>query len=283
MKAWLVDLIVAYIRHTPPHPGRGILGKLAWWLQPKEVPAEPLPGIKVKVRLCSSAETALFGGRFEAHRESEVFAGRLKEGMTVFDIGANLGVYALSFAQRVGPTGRIYAFEPVPATFARLKEHIALNGATNIIPVPFALFDREGRMEMWVDEEWHGEKSFFRQPKKKSMPLLVPVTTIDLFVNREGIERVDAIKLDAEGAELAIVRGADQTLRRDKPLLMVEINETTLTAAKTTPDELFATIVSYGYDAFVIRHGKTLPTDKVVKPYGYEPHYRYDNYLFVPR
>jgi hypothetical protein len=109
------------------------------------------------------------------------------------------------------------------------------------------------------------------------------VERLDDFVEREKIERVDAIKIDVEGAELRVIRGADKTIRRDKPILMVEIQAATLQAAGTTPEELFETIVSYGYNAFVIRHGKAIPTDKVVEPWRYSHDTRYDNYLFIPR
>jgi hypothetical protein len=63
---------------------------------------------------------------------------------------------------------------------------------------------------------------------------------------------------------------------------MVEIQAATLQAAGTTPEELFETIVSYGYNAFVIRHGKAIPTDKLVEPWRYGGG-RFDNYLFIPR
>lgn len=282
MRKGLAKLIIAYLLHTPPHRGRGIFYRLAQRLFPQQgLIVEPLKGIRIHLRNTGGDFSYLTVHDFARHGEPEVFSNYLQEGMTVLDIGANLGVYALYFARCVGQMGRVFAFEPVPTTFARLKEHIALNNAANIFPVPFALSDREGSMKMWVDEIQHAGSSFYVRSAESEL-LEVPVTTVDLFVQREGIKRVDAIKIDVEGAELAVIRGADRTLRRDKPLLMVEINEATLTAAGTTPEELFATIVDYGYDAFVIRHGKAVPTASVVRPYGYYP-WDTDNYLFVPR
>jgi FkbM family methyltransferase len=198
--------------------------------------------------------------------------------MTVMDVGANWGLYSLLISRAVGPSGKVYAFEPVPEIFARLKEHIALNNATNVIPVPIALSDEKGTAKMSVKE---GESSLFRRVSDEFVE--VQVERLDDFVEREKIERVDAIKIDVEGAELKVIRGADKTIRRDKPILMVEIQAATLQAAGTTPEELFETIVSYGYNAFAICHGEAIPTDKVVEPWHYPGGMRIDNYLFIPR
>lgn len=120
----------------------------------------------------------------------------------------------------------------------------------------------------------------------------MPLTTLDSFVTEKQIDRVDAIKLDVEGAELHVIRGADQTIRQFKPVMMVEINETTLKAAGTSAEELFNAIVSYGYKAFVIRKGEAIPTSKVMRPTGYQVrsmagqrlvYHEFDNYLFLPK
>ncbi len=283
MRKLLVRLIAAYIYHTPPHPGRGILGKIAWRLDPHPFVAETPDGIKVKVRLNDvNSITAWARGSkgtcWEEHHDRHVFCSFLREGMTVMDVGANIGVYALLAARTVGPTGKVYAFEPVPEIFTQLQEHIALNNATNIIPVPIALADKKGTAKMSVAG---GMSSLFRHETSRFIE--VPLERLDDFVAEQGIERVDAIKIDVEGAELAVIKGADKTLRQHKPLLMVEIQEATLKAAGTTPQELFDTIVGYGYDAFVVRHGKAAPVNGLVEPWRYPGGYRFDNYLFLPK
>jgi len=280
MRQLFAQLAAAYIKATPPHPGRGILGKIAWWIYPQPLLVKSDDGFFIKVRLCDVNDLTLWRSRdWEPHNDRHVFVSHLREGMTVMDVGANWGLYSLLISRAVGPSGKVYAFEPVPEIFARLKEHIALNNATNVIPVPIALSDEKGIMKMSVKG---GESSLFRRVSDEFVE--VQVERLDDFVEREGIERVDAIKIDVEGAELKVIRGADKTIRRNKPILMVEVFPVTLQAAGTTPEELFETIVSYGYNAFVIRHGKTIPTDKVVEPWRYYrglPHY--DNYLFIPR
>jgi FkbM family methyltransferase len=280
MRELFARLAAAYIKATPPHPGRGILGKIAWWIYPQPLVVKSDDGFLIKVRLCDANDLILWRSRdCEPHNDRHVFVSHLREGMTVMDVGANLGLYSLLISRAVGPSGKVYAFEPVPEIFARLKESIALNNATNVIPVPVALSDEKGKAKMSVKG---GSSSLFRRVSDEFVE--VQVERLDDFVEREKIERVDAIKIDVEGAELRVIRGADKTIRRDKPILMVEINPVTLPAAGTTPEELFETIVSYGYNAFVIRHDKAIPTDKVVEPWRY---FRgvpsHDNYLFIPR
>jgi FkbM family methyltransferase len=251
LRLWLAKLIEFHIFHPPQHIGHKILRRIAWWIHRT---------------------------RWEPNNDCQVFVSHLRKGMTVMDVGANLGLYSLLISRAVGPSGKVYAFEPVPEIFARLKEHIALNNATNVIPVPIALSDEKGKAKMSVRG---GESSLFRRVSDEFVE--VQVERLDDFVEREKIERVDAIKIDAEGAELKVIRGADKTIRRNKPILMVEIHPATLQAAGTTPEELFETIVSYGYNAFVIRHGKAIWTDKVVEPWRYPYGFRFDNYLFIPR
>lgn len=287
MKQILFNLISAYVYHTPPHPGRGILARLAYWLYPNDIVAEIVPGIKIKVRLDSDQDLSYWTHQHERHDESEVFLSYLQEGMTVMDIGANVGVYALRFARKVGPNGKVYAFEPVPEIFTRLQENITLNNTSNIIPVPIALSDRSGKAKMSVAE---GLSSLFHHLTNQFVE--VRLMTLDEFISEHQIDRVDAIKLDVEGAELQVIRGADQTIRHFKPVMMVEINATTLKSSGTTPEELFQTIVNYGYKGHVIRNGKLIPTTKVIRPMGYRSRFvvkwklirlECDNYLFLPQ
>jgi FkbM family methyltransferase len=273
----LFNLIAAYIYHTPPHPGRGILGKLAWRIYPHEFVAEISDGVKMKVRLDRSEEILAWTRTFNPDDEVGVFLSQLKEGFVVLDIGANVGLVSLLAAKKVGRIGRVYAFEPVPDIFARLQENIALNSFNNIEPVPLALSSQKGTAMISVAG---GASSLFRRVSDEFVE--VPTERLDDFVEREGIERVDAIKLDVEGAELHVIRGADKTIRRFKPIMMVEINPDTLKAAGTTPQELFDAIVSYGYKAHVIRKGKAVPVTQPVKPKRRGIGIFFDDYLFLP-
>jgi FkbM family methyltransferase len=142
--------------------------------------------------------------------EYRSFRSSLRPGAVVLDVGANLGSYALLFGQWVGSTGRVYAFEPVPEIRSALERHIALNDLNGIVvPVAAAASDATGRAQ-FATSGMHGisRLATARQPA----PLSVDTITIDEFCDRESI-RPDFIKIDVEGAELVVIRGARNTLR----------------------------------------------------------------------
>jgi FkbM family methyltransferase len=142
--------------------------------------------------------------------EYRSFRGSLHPGAVVLDIGANLGNYALLFGQWVGPVGRVYAFEPVPEIRAALERHIALNDLAGVVvPIAEAASDATGRAQ-FAASGLHGINRLAapRQPAR----LAVNTITIDEFCARESIQP-DFIKIDVEGAELAVIRGARNTLR----------------------------------------------------------------------
>jgi len=203
MRKLLFNLIAAYIYHTPPHPGRGILGKLAWRIYPHEFVAEISDGVKMKVRLDRSDDILAWTRTFNPDDEVGVFLSQLREGFVVLDIGANVGLISLLAAKRVGGTGRVYAFEPVPEIFVRLQENIALNGFNNIEPVPLALSSQRGMATISIAHD--GASSLFCRVSNEFVE--VPTERLDDFVEREGIERVDAIKLD-------VIEGTNYTFRQ---------------------------------------------------------------------
>ena len=270
IRRMLFNLICAYVRNTPPHPGRGVLMRLAGRIYPHEFIAE-IEGVKLRLNSQRAYDLGVLCGTWEEHDEHRVLCSYLRPGMTVIDIGAHIGVYSLLMAKVVGPTGCVYAFEPVPQFYERLLANIALNEATNIKPFQIAISDESGEIEFFVslphlfasfDE---GGSSIFPYTPAHSQSIKVLTETLDSFLERQGIERVDAIKIDVEGAELKVIKGAKNLLSRpDKPLLMLEVNPSALRAAGTTPEELFSEVLSFGYEPFVISKGRLIPCGTVI-------------------
>jgi FkbM family methyltransferase len=151
----------------------------------------------------------------------------LGEATTVIDIGAHLGFYTLLMSSRVGARGHVLAFEPSPREFHHLKTHIRINRCTNIQPEELALGDRNGHMALFVvDAPWTTRNSL-RPPKIDGVQSVAArVATLDEYLLEKGIQDVDLIKLDAEGAELKILRGAVSLLSRSRrPIILCEIND----------------------------------------------------------
>ena len=173
---------------------------------------------------------ALFAGSFEP-AERAVFAGIVQPGMTVLDIGAHAGLYALTASKLAGPSGRVIAFEPSPRERERLVAHVRLNRAANVRVEPAALGEREGEAELFVvDGSETGCNSLKPGDIGPGRTVPVRLRSLDEYAKSEGLDRVDVIKMDVEGAELSVLRGARSLVRATRPVLVCEIEE-----ARTAP------------------------------------------------
>jgi len=142
----------------------------------------------------------------------------------VFDAGANSGIFACLAAKRIGPEGKVYAFEPVPKIRKSLEETVRINRLNIIIIVPFALGDKVEKLKISIAPDnnigggWgasSGIKDFGGEYE------IVPQITLDNFIQNNNIQKVDFIKMDIEGMERNALRGAIETLRKFKPKLAI--------------------------------------------------------------
>jgi len=280
MRRLLFDVITWYVKHTSPHPGRGVLARLAWRLHPHEFLHEMAPGVRIKVRLDREDSVAYWTDSYERHDEVQAFVSLLKPGMVVVDVGANIGMYSMLSAQAVRPSGRVFAFEPVPEVYRSLTDNLAISGITNVVPNCLALSDVSGTARFYLGRN-DSMGSLYRA--QTTTAIEVPTETLDGFLERCGVAKVDAVKLDAEGAEMHIVRGMRRLLDRpDRPILFVEHNFGALHAAGSSAEELFTAILRYGYTPHLVEKGRLRRVAALAKPFrtSDEP---YSNYIFLPR
>lgn len=155
----------------------------------------------------------------------------LGSGLTVIDIGANFGTYSLGLAPYVGERGKVHAFEPQRIIFNMLAGSVALNALTNVYCHNMAVGEEEGSVEI-PQFDYSKPLNFgsieFGPEQREALTQAreydaaraehVPLTTVDRF----NFERVDLMKIDAEGMELEVLRGAMETIRRCRPVMYVE-------------------------------------------------------------
>lgn len=157
------------------------------------------------------------------------FVGRfLKPGMVVLDIGANEGYYTVLASKCVGSRGRVVGFEPSTRERRRLKINLWINHCSNVQVEGIALSSAEGQSDLHVVEGGETGCNSLRPPdiKGKTQTVRVTVTTLDQFLRRNTIERIDFIKMDIEGAELSALQGAAGLLRTlPRPVLLIEVFE----------------------------------------------------------
>ena len=144
----------------------------------------------------------LFTPQYFDTDELRILSSRIADGFTFIDIGSNVGWYALSVAREAGavPT-RILAVEPQPEIFDRLIYNIRQNPSCTIKAVDCAVADKTGELTLFLDPLNRGEASLKIVNSSQTDAIRVPAVTMLDLLSREGLTRVDAIKLDVEGAE----------------------------------------------------------------------------------
>jgi FkbM family methyltransferase len=145
-------------------------------------------------------------------------AARLRPGMVFVDAGANIGAYTLPAAKLVAPGGRVIAFEAHPLTFGLLKGNVEANGIANATVVNEALGEEPGRLRLSFTTANPGETHIAAGDETGAE---VPVTPLDAALEARGVGAVDYLKIDVEGFELPVLRGARATIRRS-PTIVVQ-------------------------------------------------------------
>jgi len=209
-----------------------ILGSLLAWVGRRIVPQDTLVWVQVKkgpaagiwLHLNPRFEADYAGQNYEPAVEKALFS-HVQPGGIFYDVGAHIGVFSLMAARLVGPRGCVFAFEPDPANLRRIGEHIERNQLPMIEPVSRAAWSSVGRARF---ERANPRSSLNRGSLAAVAPVVsdetfeVETITLDEFAVQNSPP--DVIKLDVEGAETGVLRGADMIFRRFKPVLVCEIH-----------------------------------------------------------
>lgn len=162
-----------------------------------------------------------------AEHEIAVLSSLIADGGTIVDVGANIGTHALAFAARF-PGSRILAIEPQPAPFAAMCASAFINACGNIHAFNMAASDTDGLIYMDVDYsslEWNlGAVNLTRESGKGCSPKAVPLMTLDRLAPRDDVR---LLKIDVEGMEADVIRGARQLIARCRPVIYFEVLEMT--------------------------------------------------------
>ena len=154
------------------------------------------------------------GRKWEEHI-IEVLEEYVRPGSVALDVGAHIGTHTLTLSRLVGPSGRVYAFEPVKKTYRELRRNLALNGVTNVVPLRYAIGSGPASV-IEMNPIHPGEEGGTSVGHGGDRAEL---RSLDSF----GFEQVSLIKIDVEGFELPVLDGAEDTIRRNRPVLIVEI------------------------------------------------------------
>lgn len=207
------------------------------------------------------------------HHDSDIdlVARLLSPGDMFVDGGANIGLFTLVAARRVGATGRVVAFEPGRTVRSRLVENIALNGFTQVDVMPFALSSAPGEASFREHEIAGAGMSHLAPGAGESGRVeTVALTTLDATVSASDRKRLVLVKLDLEGAEHEALLGAAALLDEVHPDLLVEIEAAHLARMGSSPEAVATLLRRYGYEFFrLASDGDALwlsPVDDITAP-----------------
>lgn len=183
----------------------------------------------------------------------------IKSGMMVYDIGANIGYYSMLAAQLVGPSGKIYAFEPDDRNFTYLVHNIKQNGFSGIIiPMKKAVSNYTGDTKIYLDEINPGDNSLFKRPTSGDITKVQTIALDEFFL--DGI-KPDVIKMDIEGAEFLALEGMKRLLTNKKSVMFIECNPSMIQASGASINDLIDKLVSLNFTVKMINESKqTLET-----------------------
>jgi len=175
-----------------------------------------------------------------------------KEGDTVIDIGAHIGIVTLWLSSLAGKSGKVLAFEPNPELIKLLKETMEYNLISNVTIHPIALGAMRSSLELRVPKFYTGAASLIRNRELIDCDVFnVPVYTLSEIVTQENIKSIRLIKMDVEGYEADVLRGGREVLENIKPeAIIFEANDVYTGLVRDLPT--FKLLSEYGYEFFSI-------------------------------
>jgi FkbM family methyltransferase len=215
-------------------------------------------GFTLHLNLADPVQRQLFFfGDYDERREADLITRVFDPGEVFWDVGANLGYFTLLAAARLNHTGQVVAFEPGPSAYACLTGNISHNPFTNILTFPVAATDREGDAVLYsVAGQADGRANLFRPGADQAERSPVRTVTLDSWRKTHALIGPDFIKMDVEGAELAALTGARETLAAGDPLLLVEMKEAIFQSLGTDRAAIEDFLKGFGYQPAGLAKGR---------------------------
>jgi len=194
-----------------PIRGKGRIADAVLSNSTGEFDCHPLPGVTVSVRADQRIERWMWAGAYEPELVS-LLKKTLRPGMTVLDLGANIGYFSVIAAALVGENGQVHAFEPMPQNLIRLRKN--LEPFHWAMPHPYAVGNVTGEVPIHYSDKEAGWASVHDQHHLGNLPCTSAVSAVRLddWQQSHSVNRIDFIKLDIEGSELDALISARQTI-----------------------------------------------------------------------
>ena len=149
---------------------------------------------------------------------TRLLAEVVRPGDVVLDIGANVGYYTLLLSQKVGPTGKVYAFEPAPGNFELLCKNVETNGCTNVVAVNKAVSNEQKSIKLFLSKDNLGDHRIYDSGDSREH-VIVDCIRLDDFLARSAAD-IRVIKIDVQGAEFQVLAGMTSLFNKNSDLTM---------------------------------------------------------------
>lgn len=213
-------------------------------LRPATVQIGPGAGLKIDMRRASGA----FDVGSNELPVQEWIVSKLGPGKAFYDVGANIGFFSLLAARAVGESGHVIAFEPVPENADSIRRNADLNALDTIIVVDVAVSSGSGEAELVLAEHPGGATlKSAGMPPDATRTVTVKTATLDSLVRRKDFPPPDVVKIDVEGAEVAVLQGMRGVVEDHKPSVVCEADAATKEEAEAKAREIEGIMRSWGY------------------------------------
>ncbi|MBI5305975.1 FkbM family methyltransferase [Candidatus Wolfebacteria bacterium] len=234
---------------------KSLIGKIlrsCLLLIPKNATVRILQGkLKGKKWIKGSGDNGYWLGTYELEKQ-KLFEKVVKKGNVVYDIGANVGFYSLLAAEIVGPLGKVFSFEPAPRNVFYLKKHIKINKFNNVVVIEAAVSDKKGEFSFFeYESNASGRLSEEGQLKVASVIL-------DDLLKDGKILPPNVLKIDVEGAEFLVLKGAKNILNKYHPIVLLALD------SHKTREDCLNLLLSFGYEILPIGSKDLRTTQEII-------------------
>ena len=184
--------------------------------------------------------------------DTKIIREEIHEGDIVIDVGANIGYYTLIFAQLVGSSGKVFAFEPEPKNFEILKKNIEINNYQNIVAEQKIVSDKSGIVKLFIAE--HGIVGHRINQQKSSQKFIeVESIILDNYIKKLNLDnKINFIKIDVEGSEPKVLEGAKEIMQKSNQLkIFTEFNREAVEEYGIEPKEMIDLFYRNGFKIYL--------------------------------
>lgn len=201
----------------------------------------------------------------------------LASGDVVADVGAQIGYITLAMATLDPGRITVHAFEPEPLNIQRLRKNIALNPGVDVRIIEKAVSDANGAIRLYLSKDHNaGTHSTISGGTNVSTDFVeIPAVTLDTYVREHGISALRLIKIDVEGGEYEVIKGAHETLTALRPIVLMELSDALQETRGFSTVEFKKLMKQFGYSAY------TIADDGSLVPSSDEQRHAMDNVVFL--